>query len=145
MKIDVQTLSVRELDSLLKAAERRKQILSKRRPIPVVRKELTEVAARHGYAIEELFDLGSTVTASPSKPATKRKSRKVAAKYRDPENRRNTWSGRGRMPRWLAFRLKLGQQQADFLIPGLAKPTQKKSNAIGKRSVYKQPDATAQS
>ncbi|WP_251044695.1 MULTISPECIES: H-NS histone family protein [unclassified Lysobacter] len=27
---------------------------------------------------------------------------KVAAKYRDPENLRNTLSGRGRMPRWLA-------------------------------------------
>lgn len=28
--------------------------------------------------------------------------RKVAPKYRDPANPNNTWTGRGRMPRWVA-------------------------------------------
>ncbi|UOF17600.1 H-NS histone family protein [Lysobacter capsici] len=32
----------------------------------------------------------------------RRKTNKVAPKHRDPGNKRNAWSGRERMPRWLA-------------------------------------------
>ncbi|WND80374.1 H-NS histone family protein [Lysobacter capsici] len=67
-----------------------------------------------------------------------RKSRKVAAKYRGPENPRNTWSGRRRMPRWLAKKTKYGRSVTDFLIPGLAKPTARKTSSIGKKRVIKQ-------
>jgi DNA-binding protein H-NS len=40
-----------------------------------------------------------------------------AAKYRDPRNPDNTWSGRGRPPRWMAAALKGGKaKKEDFLI-----------------------------
>ncbi len=136
MKIDVDTLSLRELDALLAAAEKRKAVLSTRRPLAVVRSELIAFAVSHGYSIEELVDVAPSTAAS--KPTSRRKRAKVAAKYRDTENRRNTWSGRGRMPRWLAERTKRGQRVADFLIPGLARPTAKKHSAIGQRTLFKQ-------
>lgn len=136
MKIDVDKLSLRELDSLLAIAERRKKLLSSRRPVAVVRRELIAFAVSHGYAIEELIDV--TPASVADKPAKRRKRVRVAAKYRDPENKRHTWSGRGRMPRWLADRTKRGQSVADFLIPGLGRPTAKKSGRIGQRSVHKQ-------
>ena len=137
MKIDVDALSLRELDALLVAAERRKAVLSRRRPVAVVRAELIAFVLSQGYAIDELVD------AAPPGPvaarrAKKGKREKVAAKYRDPQNRRNTWSGRGRMPHWLAEKTKRGQSAADFLIPGLARPTAKKSSPIGQRTVFKQ-------
>ena len=44
------------------------------------------------------------------------KGRKVAAKYANPDNPAETWSGRGRKPRWLAGRLKAGDRIDKFLI-----------------------------
>lgn len=38
----------------------------------------------------------------------------ASVKYRDPETG-NTWSGRGRMPNWLAARIKSGARLEDFL------------------------------
>ncbi|KLJ02544.1 H-NS histone family protein [Luteimonas sp. FCS-9] len=147
MKIDINELGQRELDSLLAAAEKRKQLLVSRRPIAAVRKDLIAFASSQGYTIEELVG-GQPVSAAPKTsvtktPARKRKRAKAAVKYRDPDNKRNTWSGRGRMPRWLAEKTKRGQSAADFLIPGLAKPTAKKSAPIGQRTVFKQGDHAA--
>lgn len=137
MTIDVHTLSLRELDRLVRAAEQRLEVLANRRPASVVRKALTDLAASYGYTIDAVFEI-PTAPGGARTPARKRKLPKVAPKYRDPDNRRNTWSGRGRMPRWLADRTKRGQSAADFLIPGLARPTTKKNSPIGQRSVYKQ-------
>lgn len=136
MKIDVNTLNLRELDSLLAAAERRKELLDRRRPVAAVRRNLVALAASHGYAIEELFNSGTTAGSANRQKARPRS--RVSAKYRDPANKRHTWSGRGRMPRWLADKVKRGQHVTDFLIPGLARPTAKPSRRIGLRSVVKQ-------
>ncbi|MEN4903967.1 H-NS histone family protein [Luteimonas sp. TWI1437] len=137
MKIDIDALGVRELDALLAAAEKRRAVLASRRPLAAVRQDLIAFAASQGYAIEELVGIPSAPHSART-PARKRKRAKAAVKYRDPDNRRNTWSGRGRMPRWLAEKTKRGQSAADFLIPGLARPTAKKSAPIGQRTVFKQ-------
>ncbi|UNK42828.1 H-NS histone family protein [Luteimonas sp. S4-F44] len=138
MKIEIDALGVRELDALLAAAEKRRTVLARRRPLAAVREDLIAFAASQGYAIEELVGTPSASTPrSAAAPARKRKRAKAAVKYRDPDNRRNTWSGRGRMPRWLAEKTRRGQNAADFLIPGLARPTAKKSAPIGQRTVFK--------
>jgi DNA-binding protein H-NS len=41
---------------------------------------------------------------------------KVLPKYRNPKNPGETWSGRGKRPRWLAKRLGAGSNLDDFLI-----------------------------
>lgn len=135
MKIDVDKLSPRELDALLTVAQRRQALLRTRRPAAIVRRELIELAASHGYAIRELID---SETSSGAARRPKRRSRvQTTAKYRDPGNKRHIWSGRGRMPRWLADKVKRGHSVTDFLIPGLARPTEKASRRIGQRSVVK--------
>lgn len=40
----------------------------------------------------------------------------VRPKYRNPKNRRETWAGRGKRPRWLAAQLQSGKELSDFLI-----------------------------
>jgi DNA-binding protein H-NS len=41
----------------------------------------------------------------------------VAVKYRDPENPQNTWTGRGRMPRWMVAAIKGNKtKKEDFFI-----------------------------
>lgn len=48
--------------------------------------------------------------------ASKLAGRKVKPKYRNPERRSETWSGRGRMPVWMAAMVKKGKKPDDFLI-----------------------------
>ena len=41
---------------------------------------------------------------------------KVHPKYRNPRNLAETWSGRGKQPRWLTAQLRTGKKLGDFLI-----------------------------
>ena len=45
-----------------------------------------------------------------------RKGSKSVAKYANPEDRSQTYTGRGRRPRWLEARLKKGAKMEDFAI-----------------------------
>lgn len=40
----------------------------------------------------------------------------VRPKYRNPKNPAQTWSGRGKLPRWLSPQLRAGRKLEDFLI-----------------------------
>ena len=46
----------------------------------------------------------------------KRGRSKSAAKYANPDDRSQTWTGRGRKPNWLVARLKKGAKLEDFQI-----------------------------
>src|SRR5438552_8327209 len=70
-----------------------------------VRQRLTEEAKKHGFDINELFGRRGKGKGT------------VAAKYRDPKNPANTWTGRGHMPRWMTAATKGGKaKKEDFLI-----------------------------
>jgi DNA-binding protein H-NS len=49
---------------------------------------------------------------------SKLKGQKVHPKYRNPDKRSETWTGRGRMPLWMAALVKKGKKPDDFLIKG---------------------------
>jgi DNA-binding protein H-NS len=70
-----------------------------------VRQRVTDLAKQDGFDIHDL--LGRRGKGKGS----------VAPKYRDPKNPENTWTGRGRMSRWLAAATKGGKaKKEDFLI-----------------------------
>ena len=70
-----------------------------------LRGKVTELARAHGFDIKELIGHG------------KGRNGSVAAKYRDAQNPENTWTGRGRMPRWMVAATKGGKvKKEDFLI-----------------------------
>ena len=137
MTIDIESLSLRELGALVAAAEQRKALITTRRPAAALRRPLEAAAAEAGYTNAVLFGDEAAEPAAPARKSARRKTGKVAAKYRDPEYRRLTWTGRGRMPRWLAAKVSMGHKVTDFLIPGLARPTAGKTSSIGKRTVIK--------
>ena len=136
MSIDLTPLDLRELNTLIRAAQDRHKALTQRQPAEKVRRKLTALAKQTGYTIEELFGPGADAAAAKSKPA-RRKGPKVKPKYRDPENRWNTWTGRGKMPLWLASKIRFGQTATDFLIPGVAKLTPSEKVLTGKRKLFK--------
>jgi DNA-binding protein H-NS len=59
-------------------------------------------------------------TSAGSEPAsggpTRRKYPRVFPKYRNPASWSETWSGRGKQPRWLVIALKKGHKIEDFKI-----------------------------
>ena len=70
-----------------------------------LKEKMAAMAKEHGFDVGELFGKG------------RRGKGSVAPKYRDPKNPENTWTGRGRMPRWLAAATKGGKaKKEDFLI-----------------------------
>jgi DNA-binding protein H-NS len=64
-------------------------------------------AAEHGFSLAELTGAAVTV---------KRGKAKSPAKYRNPADPTQTWSGRGRKPRWILEASAAGRDLADFEI-----------------------------
>jgi len=121
MSIDINTLSPKELESLISKAKKRKTTLSKRKPIGQVRKKLAQQAKNEGYTLEELFGAGAGTSSATRAPrGTAKKARKslgkVPPKYRNPANPEETWTGRGKQPRWLAAYTSEGRNVDEFLI-----------------------------
>ncbi|GAB3508982.1 H-NS histone family protein [Pseudoxanthomonas daejeonensis] len=143
MSIDLSTLSPRELGTLITTAQKRQAALAKRAPIAQVRGKLTRLAKAEGYTIEELFGGGSggispsTTPRKAASPARGRKLGKVAPKYRNPQNAKETWTGRGKQPRWLAAYTAKGRDLGEFVIPGVARLTPAKSKPATKKRVVK--------
>ena len=122
MSIDLNSLSSKQLETLINQANKRKAALGKRKPVTTVRSKLTALARAEGYTIAELFGTGakatSTVVRAPGKASSSkgRKLGKVAPKYRNSDNPKQTWSGRGMQPKWLAEHVRRGKSPTDFLI-----------------------------
>jgi len=53
------------------------------------------------------------------KPGKQRKYPKVLPKYRNPDERSETWSGRGKRPRWMTRALLAGRSIEEFMISSL--------------------------
>ena len=51
-----------------------------------------------------------------SETARRRPYPTVLPKFRNPDNKSETWAGRGKKPRWLSAHLKSGKQIEDFRI-----------------------------
>lgn len=67
--------------------------------------DIKAMAAKRGIAMGEIFGGGRGSKGS-----------KVAIKYRNRDNPSETWTGRGRQPKWLAAALKKGSKLQDFVI-----------------------------
>lgn len=122
MSIDLRGLSAKQLGILIEKARVQQNKLAKRTPITTIRSKITKFAKAEGYTIEELF--GAPGAAGPArKPGVRkasstkgRKLGKVPPKYRNPANPKETWTGRGKQPRWMAAYTAKGKKVEDFLI-----------------------------
>ncbi|WP_133479677.1 H-NS family nucleoid-associated regulatory protein [Cognatilysobacter segetis] len=124
MALDLNSMSAKELEALIAQAKKRRSVLSKRKPVATVRARLEQIARAEGYSIAELFGTrggaaGGAAAGAPPKAArkpSKMAGSKVAPKYRNPDNESETWSGRGKQPRWLQAHTSKGRVLDDFLI-----------------------------
>jgi DNA-binding protein H-NS len=66
--------------------------------------------------VERIGDMGISPAEPRTDRAPRRKYPKVLPKYSNPSEPGETWSGRGKQPRWLVAALRSGHKLEDFLI-----------------------------
>ncbi|HJF27246.1 H-NS histone family protein [Acinetobacter bohemicus] len=108
MMPDITNLSVEQLKRL--QAEAEALIASKKdQEIEEAYRQVLEIAEKVGLSIEQLIEFGAS-----KRKKTSRKS--VEPRYRSKSNTADTWTGRGKQPRWLVAELEKGAKLEDFLI-----------------------------
>jgi DNA-binding protein H-NS len=80
-----------------------------------LREKLQAEAEAEGFTVAELFSAPGAVTQTAPK-AAKADRGAVAPKYRNPDDPAETWTGRGRQPRWVKVQLEAGRSLDAFLI-----------------------------
>ena len=65
---------------------------------------------------KQLDELGRKSGKSPEELLQRRPYPKVQPKFRNPDNPSDTWSGRGKTPRWLAGLIAAGRKLDEFRI-----------------------------
>lgn len=102
MTVDLETLSRDELQQLIKSAEKALKSVDTRRKAEA--KRAAEKAAKEfGFSLEEVIQGGG-------------KSTKGEAKYANPADASQTWTGRGRKPNWVVAALDAGKSLDDLAI-----------------------------
>ncbi|WP_431258496.1 H-NS family nucleoid-associated regulatory protein [Roseateles chitinivorans] len=112
--VDLSKLSYAELVELSKELER--QIAGKRdEELKVLVDGFAKKVQAAGFTVDEALDALQPY-ASPPKRKGASAGGAAPALYRDPANAANTWSGRGRVARWLADYESQGRRRQEFKI-----------------------------
>ena len=104
MSINLDSLSLKELKDLQSQVARAVSSFEDRKKKEVLA-DLEEMARAKGFTLAELT--GSTVV---------RKRAPAVAKYANPADQSDTWSGRGRKPRWFIAALNAGKRPEDLSV-----------------------------
>jgi DNA-binding protein H-NS len=104
MSIDVNSMGLKDLKDLQSKVARAIATFEDRRRKDALA-EIEEIARAKGFSLSEL-----TGGAAPRKRAP------ATPKYANPADKSETWSGRGRKPRWVEAALKSGKSLADLAI-----------------------------
>jgi len=110
MAIDIKSLNHTQLNDLIQKAQARQHELEKEK-VTRVREKVHALLKAEGVSFEEIFGAGANARGG------KRLGKgSVAPKYRNPADPEQTWSGRGKRPRWFNDALKAGKKEKDLAI-----------------------------
>jgi DNA-binding protein H-NS len=115
-KLDLQAMNFEELWLL---HEELTKILSEK--ITAEKLELEKRLAQ----LKPTEQIGVNASATTLTPRPRRKYAKVLPKYFNPSSPTETWSGRGKQPRWIAAALQSGHKLEEFRIDGSGKAERK--------------------
>lgn len=105
-QMDIDSLSLKELKDLRARIDRAIETFETRRKREAA-EELEAKARELGFTLKDLVDMGNP---------RKRVAAAAAAKYANPENPADTWSGRGRKPRWFLEATAAGRAPEDMAV-----------------------------
>lgn len=104
MTLDLDTMSLKELKNLQSRVGEKIATYEERKKKEALA-ALDEKAKELGYSLTELVGALSEKRRTPAKP-----------KYANPDDRSQTWTGRGRRPRWVEAALRAGRSIEDLAI-----------------------------
>jgi DNA-binding protein H-NS len=78
------------------------------------REQILSIAQTLGVSVEDLLAADSKKKSKAGNTETK--GEKVRAQYRNPADNEQTWTGRGRQPKWVVEALGQGKKLDDFRI-----------------------------
>jgi DNA-binding protein H-NS len=110
MAVDLKSLNHTQLTELISKAQARQGELRKEK-VGKLREKVLALIKAEGYTFEDIF--GGGVRGASTK---RRGTGTVAPKYRNPADPEQTWSGRGKRPRWFNDALKAGKKEKDLAI-----------------------------
>ena len=102
MSAKLEKMSREELESLRKDVDKALVSLESRRKAEA-RAAAEKAAREHGFSLDDIVK-------------TTKKGGKSPAKFRNPDDPTQTWTGRGRQPAWIKDALANGKSVDDFLI-----------------------------
>lgn len=111
-KIDFSQFTLEQLEQVRKDAE---AAIAAQGRIKAIRAEIMDRLKAEGLTLEQVFP--PTVETMIVRPERKKRQMPpVAPKYRHPDDASLVWTGRGRMPIWLANEVDKGNALEGFLI-----------------------------
>jgi DNA-binding protein H-NS len=110
-KLDLNSMSV---DEMWQLHEEISQVLSVR--LTSEKRQLEKRLAQLRQESETRQSESGEAHSLKDAPRERRKYPRVYPKYRNPKEPSETWSGRGKQPRWLAAALKTGHSIEEFVI-----------------------------
>lgn len=106
MAINIRNLSHAQLSDLIQRAKARQDELAREKATQL-RAKISAMVKAEGFAIEDVFGGAG---------GRRGVRRKVKPKYRNPIDPAQTWTGRGKRPRWYSAALAAGKKEKDLLI-----------------------------
>jgi DNA-binding protein H-NS len=104
MSTNIESLDITQLQELTQKAE-----IKKREKVDTAYQQLLSIAESVGLSLDELIEYGQQTHKTTAK-------RSVAPRYRNPADDGQTWTGRGKQPRWVVDALSAGKTLDDLLI-----------------------------
>ncbi len=105
-KFSNKDLADMEVDELLAFSKNAEKLIAEKqnKRLYDAYEQYEKIADDAGVSIKEVLEAGDKL----------KKERSI--KYRDPSNPDNTWTGRGRQPKWMTAELKKGKTVEDFAV-----------------------------
>ncbi|MET0330982.1 MAG: H-NS histone family protein [Dyella sp.] len=108
MAVDIKNLNHNQLNELISKAQVR-QVELRKEKVSKLREKVHALIKAEGYSFDDIFS-------NPRAKGVRRTTGTVAPKYRNPADAEQTWSGRGKRPRWFNDALKAGKKEKDMAI-----------------------------
>lgn len=100
--VNYDKMSAKELTEHIAKAQRA-LAAAKERERSDVKQKIASLAQNAGFSVGELF-------------GGRGRGKGVVVKFANPDNRSETWTGRGRKPNWLVAKLNKGAKLSDFAL-----------------------------
>jgi len=106
MAINIRNLNHSQLNELIQRAKARQEELVREKATKL-RDKISALVKAEGFELDDVFGGGA---------GRRGVRRKVKPKYRNPADLSQTWTGRGKRPRWYSAALAAGKKEKDLLI-----------------------------